>query len=180
MHATASPRHSTVVMAAGMLAAIAMLALMAVGPVRAATHAVAIRSFAYAPATITVTAGDTVTWTNEDSVAHTATSSTGAFDTGLLDQGESGSVTFTTPGTYSYFCEPHPSMTGQVVVQAAVATQAPSAPTSAPAPAGGGQELPDVATEVTWSGAGVIATVIGALLVIGAIGLALLTRRRSA
>ena len=121
-----------------LLAAIILFVLGSLEIARGATHAVAIADFAFAPATLTITAGDTVTWTNEDQIEHTATSTTGAFDSGLLGQGASYSFTFTTPGTYAYLCTPHPSMTGQIVVQAAAAP----APTAS-AQAGG--PLPDVA-----------------------------------
>ena len=80
-------------------------------------HAVQIKGFAFAPRTITVKVGDTVTWTNEDSARHTATADDGSFDTGLLAKGQSGSVTFDTPGTYMYFCTPHPNMKGTIVVE---------------------------------------------------------------
>jgi amicyanin len=121
---------------------LAVAALLLVGlpasPARGATHTVAIADFAFGPATLTITVGDTVTWTNEDAVVHTATSVNGAFDSGDLEQGASYSLTFTTPGTYDYLCTPHPSMTGRIVVVAAAATPPPSAAAS------GG--LPNVAT----------------------------------
>jgi len=50
---------------------------------------------------------------------HTATASDGSFDTGTIAPGGSGSVTFNTPGTYSYFCAIHPDMTGTITVVAA-------------------------------------------------------------
>lgn len=78
---------------------------------------VTIENFSYSPATITIKAGDTVTWTNNDSVAHTATADDESFDTGLLEKGQSTSVTFDTPGTYTYHCTPHPNMKGTVVVE---------------------------------------------------------------
>jgi amicyanin len=117
-------------------AAALLVASVAIAPARGATHAVAIAEFAFSPATLTITAGDTVTWTNEDAIAHTATSINGGFDSGDLEQGESYAVTFTTPGTYDYLCTPHPSMTGRIVVVAS------SAPAATPAPSGG---LPNVA-----------------------------------
>jgi plastocyanin len=120
------------------LAALVLFVLGSLEMARGATHEVAIADFAFAPATLTIAAGDTVTWSNEDAVAHTATSTTGAFDSGDLGQGESFSFTFATPGTYDYLCTPHPTMTGQIVVQAAAA-----APTAAPTAAPGG--VPDVA-----------------------------------
>jgi plastocyanin len=58
-----------------------------------------------------------VTFTNEGDVQHTASSETGLFDSGLLSNGESYSFTFDTPGTYGYFCTPHPWMLGQVIVK---------------------------------------------------------------
>ena len=103
-----------------------------------AGNAVEIAGFAFSPSTLTITAGESVTWTNSDQVVHTATSTSGAFDSGDLDPGESFTFTFTTPGTYDYLCTPHPSMTGRIVVQAAAAP----APTVAPP---GGGPIPNVA-----------------------------------
>lgn len=82
--------------------------------------AVAISDFAFDPETIEVSVGDTVTWTNEDGVAHTVTAgSSGAatdeFDE-AFDAGDSAEVTFDEAGTFDYFCAVHPTMTGQVVV----------------------------------------------------------------
>lgn len=78
---------------------------------------VEIEDFAYAPATITVKVGTTVTWTNKDTVRHTVTADNGLFDSGLFGKGESFSYTFTEAGTYSYFCIPHTYMKGVVVVE---------------------------------------------------------------
>ena len=91
------------------------------GPVAraAASGGVTIEDFAFAPRTITVDVGDTVTWTNRDGVEHTATADDGAFDTGLLGRGQSGSHTFDQAGSFPYHCTPHPNMTGTVVVRAA-------------------------------------------------------------
>jgi plastocyanin len=91
--------------------------------------AVVIKNFAFTPQTITVKAGTTVTWTNQDSVQHTVTSAdaigvtanvTSDFDSGLLGQGQTFSFTFTKAGTYFYLCTPHramPAMHGEVIVQ---------------------------------------------------------------
>ncbi len=76
-----------------------------------------IKNFAFAPKTLTVKVGTTVTWTNQDSVGHTATSDDGSFDTGLLAKGESGSVTFNEKGTFTYHCTPHPYMKAKIVVE---------------------------------------------------------------
>lgn len=78
------------------------------------TVSVSIRNLSFVPATITINPGDTVTWTNDDSVPHTATGS--GFDTGMLSKGQSGSHTFSSAGTFDYICTTHPAMKGQVVV----------------------------------------------------------------
>ena len=87
----------------------------------AASASVTISDFEFTPATVTVNEGDTVTWTNDGPTVHTATAEDGSFDTGILEKGESGSATFTQPGTINYICSPHPYMKGKVVVQAASA-----------------------------------------------------------
>lgn len=81
--------------------------------------AVTIVSFQFMPASITVKKGATVTWTNQATIAHTATSLPGApvaFDTSDISGGGSASVTFNTPGTYNYECSIHNSMRGTVIV----------------------------------------------------------------
>jgi len=87
----------------------------------AASAGVTIKDFSFVPASVTVNAGDTVTWTNSGPSDHTATGD--GFDTGLLSQGQSGSATFDSAGTFSYICTPHPFMKGTVVVQAASSDQ---------------------------------------------------------
>jgi LPXTG-motif cell wall-anchored protein len=87
----------------------------------AASGSVTISDFEFTPKTITVNEGDTITWTNKGPTLHTATAEDGSFDTGNLDKGESGSATFTSPGTIPYICTPHPFMKGKVVVKAASA-----------------------------------------------------------
>ena len=77
---------------------------------------VMIKDFAFAPETLEITAGTTVTWMNEDSAPHTATSSDGVFQSGKLDKGESFSHTFEEAGTFEYFCEYHPGMKATVTV----------------------------------------------------------------
>ena len=101
----------------------------------AAAVSVTIRDFAFSPATISVPVGTTVTWTNEDSAPHTATSTSGVWDSGTLETGGSFSFTFDTPGSFSYFCAIHPSMRGTVVVTSApTPTPRPPTPTPTPAP----------------------------------------------
>ncbi|KAI8318582.1 copper binding protein, plastocyanin/azurin family [Martensiomyces pterosporus] len=77
---------------------------------------VVIQNFAYSPGTLTISSGDTVTWINNDQVAHTVTSSSNAFDSGSVGPGESFSYAFTTQGTFQYLCTIHPRMTGTVIV----------------------------------------------------------------
>ena len=83
-----------------------------------ATDSVAIKNFAFAPAAITVKAGSTVTWTNQDTDAHTVTSqnNAGPLNSQPLNTGQSYAHTFTQPGTYSYLCTIHPFMTATVTV----------------------------------------------------------------
>src|ERR1043165_45112 len=75
-----------------------------------------ISNFAFTP-TITINAGDTVTWTNKDGAPHTATSDAtpAVFDSGTLNLNDSYSFTFLTAGSFPYHCAIHPFMTGTVV-----------------------------------------------------------------
>ena len=87
--------------------------------------AVSIDNFTFGPQTLTVKAGTTVTWTNKDDIPHGVASSNNAFTKSrALDTDDSYSFTFTTPGTYQYFCYIHPHMVGTVVVQAASGSNA--------------------------------------------------------
>jgi amicyanin len=79
---------------------------------------VKIDNFSFAPATLTVPAGATVTWVNQDDVPHNIVSSEGkALKSPVLDTDQKFSYTFDRPGTYAYFCGIHPRMTGKVIVQ---------------------------------------------------------------
>ncbi|CAN5772337.1 hypothetical protein BH23CHL4_BH23CHL4_28180 [soil metagenome] len=71
---------------------------------------------AFAPATLQITVGDTVTWTNDDDSDHTVTASDGLFDSGQLGEGATFSFTFDTAGEFTYFCAIHPEMQGTIVV----------------------------------------------------------------
>ena len=77
---------------------------------------VKIASFAFAPPSVTVKAGTTVKWTNEDTVSHTITADDGSWGSGSLGKGQSFSQVFTQAGTFTYYCTIHPSMKGTVVV----------------------------------------------------------------
>jgi len=178
----ARPRSSTPLTRQAILALVAAIAVaaaglaMAGGTRAATTHTVEIADFAFTPQVLTIQVGDTVTWTNLDQVEHTATSTTGAFDSGLLGQNESYSITFSEPGTYDYLCTPHPSMTGQIVVQAA--------PAASPAPSqatGGGGAIPDVAMAVSATDPIDLRLPLGIwLIVLAAASIAPQVRRRAA
>jgi len=82
----------------------------------ASATTVEIVDFSFRSDTLEITAGTTVTWTNNDTVPHTATADDGSFDSGKLSKGDTFSVTFDEPGTYPYFCEYHTGMKGTIVV----------------------------------------------------------------
>lgn len=97
----------------------------------AADVQITIQNFAFAPATITIPVGTTVVWTNQDSAPHTATAdAAGGFDTGMMQKGESGKVTFNTAGTFAYHCSVHPRMVATIVVTASASGTTASAPSS--------------------------------------------------
>ncbi len=75
------------------------------------------KNFAYAPATITIHPGQTVTFKNSDTIAHTVTAADKSFDSGNMDQGATWSHIFAKAGTYAYVCAYHSYMTGTVVVK---------------------------------------------------------------
>jgi plastocyanin len=81
--------------------------------------AVKIGNFTFSPATLTVSPGTTVTWTNEDDIPHTIAAKNKAFRSKTLDTDNQFSFTFTAPGEYDYFCSLHPHMVGKIVVKAA-------------------------------------------------------------
>ncbi len=82
-------------------------------------NAVNIHNFGFSPANLQVKAGTTVTWTNYDRTPHTVTFRDSSLkSSGILNQGDTFSYTFTTPGVYAYYCDLHETMTGQVTVTA--------------------------------------------------------------
>jgi plastocyanin len=103
-----------------------LLSCGAIGVAAPATQAqtlgVSIYSYAFHPSVLNVPVGATVTWTNNDPVAHTVTSDSGLWNSGPISPGGTFSYTFTTPGTYTYHCMIHPYMTGEIVVGGAPAT----------------------------------------------------------
>lgn len=77
-----------------------------------------IKDLVFTPAQVTVPVGGSVTWTNNDTVPHTATArDRAALQSGTLESGAQFSQTFTTPGTFDYFCEFHANMKGEIIVQ---------------------------------------------------------------
>jgi len=83
----------------------------------AKTVSVAIKSFKFTPADITVNVGDTIVWTNEDSVPHTVESPDGTLRSNELSKGDTYKHTFAKAGEYNYICGIHHSMHGSVTVQ---------------------------------------------------------------
>ena len=103
-------------------AAIGLVMAMCAGIVGAAQSTpaateVKIDNFSFTPAELKVAVGTTVTWTNGDDIPHTVVSTDKVFKSKVLDTGDKFSFTFTTAGTFPYFCSIHPKMTGKVIVQ---------------------------------------------------------------
>src|SRR6516162_4988769 len=123
-----APRGRRIGLVLGAVAVTALLAaalpeLTAAGEavVAAAASAptVKIDNFTFAPATLTVTAGTTVTWKNEDDSPHRIGDKNGAFKSAALDTDETFSYTFASPGEYPYICTIHPYMVGKIIVRPA-------------------------------------------------------------
>lgn len=76
-----------------------------------------IRDFAFEPAELRVRTGDRVTWINCDQDQHTTTADTGQWTSPLLAPGDGVTQTFSTAGEFSYHCDPHPFMTGRLIVE---------------------------------------------------------------
>lgn len=108
-----------VCMVAGCSSGQAPAALASPQPSAGSGNAITIKNFAFDPPALTVKAGTVVTWMNHDSAPHAIVSDTGlpeTFSSDTLSTGLSYSFTFTRPGTYTYHCSIHPSMTGTVTV----------------------------------------------------------------
>jgi len=116
----------------------------------------------FVPSTVTIEVGETVTWANTDTAAHTATAGSaadgpsGVFDSSLIMAGGSYSYIADTAGTFDYFCMVHPWMEGTIVVEAAGAAEAAAAE-AAKAAAAAAMERPslDAADYISASGASV-------------------------
>ncbi len=81
------------------------------------TVAIAIEDFLYSPADLTINAGTTITWTNNDGAVHDATERDRSWNTELLSKGEAGEITFDEAGTFEYFCTIHPWMEASITVR---------------------------------------------------------------
>ncbi|MCX6520160.1 MAG: cupredoxin domain-containing protein [Actinobacteria bacterium] len=100
---------------------------------------VRIADFSYAPATITISAGSSLSFVNTGAARHSATARDGSFDTGLLARGATARTRFPEPGTFPYFCVIHPNMSGTILVTGADGAPPPppkAAPAAAPVGAG--------------------------------------------
>jgi LPXTG-motif cell wall-anchored protein len=146
-----------------------LFALAGAGPALAASVSVA--DFSFSPKTVTIHAGDTVTWSNHGPSAHTVTADAGGFDSGNLNPGQSFSHTFSTAGTYAYHCQYHVSqgMVGTVVVLPASGGGGGSGGGSGGAPS----PLPN-----TGVGSGTMAIVIAGIGLVLIGGFVLLSARR--
>jgi plastocyanin len=89
----------------------------AVPAARAEDIEVKIDNFTFAPQVLTVKAGTTVTWINQDDIPHTVVS-TGHFRSKPLDTGDKFTFRFTTAGSFAYFCSLHPHMQASITVEA--------------------------------------------------------------
>ncbi len=101
--------------------AAAVLWLLAAGqPASAAPQdsaQIVIKEFMFAPNSLTIKAGSTVTWTNKDDEPHSVVSDTGLFRSGAKDTDETFSFRFDKPGTYHFTCSIHPKMVGTIIVE---------------------------------------------------------------
>ncbi|MCX5333596.1 MULTISPECIES: cupredoxin family copper-binding protein [unclassified Streptomyces] len=107
--------------ALGAVLALLALLLLAPGQASAASYRVAMQGYAFAPASLTVHVGSTVTWTNGDTAPHDVKTTSGpvAIHSPMLDKGQSWTYTFTAAGSYGYYCTVHPDMTARITVLAA-------------------------------------------------------------
>ena len=95
---------------------VASIALAILPTASAAGHDVVISDFAFAPNSITIAPGDTVTWTNSDGTTHTVTGNNGSWGSGNMANGQIYTHQFNETGDFTYHCAIHPSMTGVVHV----------------------------------------------------------------
>jgi plastocyanin len=111
------PRQLRLSAAAALLAGVLTGTVASYAVLGAGEATATIDNFTFSPARLTVKAGTTVTWHNEDDIPHRVAASSRLFKSEALDTDDSFSFTFTEPGTYDYFCSLHPRMTGTVIVE---------------------------------------------------------------
>jgi plastocyanin len=106
-------------LAAALLVGPVIGAMLAFGAVAAqdATDVITIDNFTFTPKELTVAVGTTVKWVNHDDIPHTVVEKKTTFRSKALDTDDSYSFTFTSAGTFDYFCGLHPHMVGQVIVR---------------------------------------------------------------
>jgi plastocyanin len=104
------------------------------GATAPASASVSMANRAFSPGNVSIAAGGTVTWTNNDGASHTATANDRSWDSGILRQGGTFSRTFPTAGAFSYLCELHPEMTGTVTVSGTPSATATPSPTATATP----------------------------------------------
>ena len=94
-------------------------AMLAFGAVAAqdASDVITIDNFTFTPKELTVAVGTTIKWVNHDDIPHTVVEKKTTFRSKALDTDDSYSFTFTSAGTFDYFCGLHPHMVGQVIVK---------------------------------------------------------------
>jgi plastocyanin len=122
--------------AARLAAFAAFLLFIALASTAAGANAtVTIAGFAFDPASVTINAGESVTWTNRDQAAHSVVFAGGGPRTGVLATGASATLTFATAGTFNYVCGIHgAAMSGTVIVRAATTPAPTPVPTPVPTP----------------------------------------------
>ena len=94
-------------------------AILAFGALAAqdATNVITIDNFTFSPKELTIAVGTAVKWINHDDIPHTIVEKKTTFRSKALDTDDSYSFTFTSAGTFDYFCGLHPHMVGQVIVK---------------------------------------------------------------
>jgi plastocyanin len=117
-------RNVLVAMALGAAMAPLVAAIILPAGAQNAPAAIGIDNFTFNPQQLTVKTGTIVNWTNKDDIPHAIAAVNREFKSKALDTGDAYSFTFTTPGTYAYFCSLHPHMTGTIVVEAATGSTA--------------------------------------------------------
>ena len=106
-------------MRTALLGAAALVALLAAAPSPGPGTVVHIRDDKFIPASVTIRAGDRVTFVNDDDDAHTATADDASWDSEGLNQGQKWTHAFAKAGKVAYHCTVHPMMHGTVIVRSA-------------------------------------------------------------